>query len=98
MAVVDSGGLVGNRDYVATGQVTVATTATLIVPARPGRLSVTIIQEGTTVVRLGNSGVTTGNGVPLPGTANSSFTIDGGAAVYGIVGAGTQLVSFIENF
>ena len=83
---------------VASGQVTVAATPTLIAPARPGRSAITIVQEGTTVVRLGGANVTTSNGVPLAGTQYSSFTIDGGGAVYGIVATGTQLVSYIECF
>lgn len=83
---------------IATGQVTVGTSATLICAARTGRRAVTVIQEGATLVRLGASGVTTGNGVPLPATQYASFTFEGGAAVYGIVGSGTQLVSYVETF
>lgn len=81
-----------------TGQVTCATTATQIAAARSGRKAITIIQEGTTLVRLGGSAVTTGTGVPVPGTQYASFTIDGGAAVYCIVGTGTQLVSYVEAY
>ena len=85
---------------IATGQVSVGATAggTLIVAARTGRRSVVIVQEGTTLVRLGASGVTTTTGVPLPGTAYAAFTIDGGAAVYGITASGSATVSFVEIF
>lgn len=82
---------------IATNQVTVGTGQTLIVPARVGRRSVTIVQEGTTLVRMGATGVTLGNGIPLPGVQYASFDIQGGAAVYGIA-ATAQLVSFVENF
>lgn len=83
---------------VNTAQVSVGTTATLIAPANPGRESVTIIQEGSGLVRLGGPGVTALNGVPLPGVPYSSFTIDGDAAIYGIVASGTELVSYLESF
>lgn len=83
---------------IATGQVSVGTAATLIVAARAARQSVTIIQEGTTLVRVGASGVTLTTGVPLPGTAYSQLDLPGGAAIYGIVGTGSQTVSFVEVF
>jgi hypothetical protein len=83
---------------VTTGQVTCTTTATLIAGERTGRRAITVIQEGTTAVRLGGSTVTTGTGVPLPGTANASFTFDGGAAIYCVTASGTQLVSYVESF
>jgi len=81
----------------ATNQVTVGVTATLIVAARTGRKNVTIIQEGNTLVRVGASGVTLLTGVPLIGTQGTNLVIDGGAAVYGIAGS-DQLVSFMEVY
>lgn len=83
---------------IATGQVSVATTVTLIATGRVGRKAITIVNEGTTLVRLGNSGVTTGNGVLLPGSAGASFTLEGAEPIYGIVGTGTQAVSYVETF
>ena len=83
---------------VATGQVTVGTSATLIVAARAGRWSVSITQEGTTLVRLGGSGVTLTSGAVLPGTQYSDRSLDGGAAIYGIVAAGSAPVSFVEVY
>lgn len=83
---------------IATGQVSVTTSATLIVAARSGRKSVIIINEGATDVRLGVSGVTTGNGVLLYGQKGAGQVIDGGAAVYGIVGSGSQSVSYVEAY
>lgn len=83
---------------IATGQVTVAATATLIAASRTGRKAITIIQEGATLVRLGGSSVSLVTGIPLPGTQYSSLTIEGGAAVYGIVASGTQPVSYVETF
>jgi hypothetical protein len=81
----------------ATNQVTVGVTATLIVAARTGRKNVTIFQEGNTLVRVGASGVTLLTGVPLIGTQGVNLVIDGGAAVYGIAGS-SELVSFMEVY
>lgn len=89
---------VGQPTSITTGQVSVTTSATLIVASRVGRKSVTIVQEGTTIVRLGASGVAISTGVPLPGTIYSQFTFDGGAAIYGIVASGTQTVSYAETY
>lgn len=80
------------------GQVSVGTSATLIIAARTGRRAVTIINEGATDVRFGNSNVTTGNGALLTGTKGSTVTLPVATAVYGIVGTGSQNVSFIETW
>ena len=99
-AVVSASGALSvaeNYANLATNQVTVGVTATLIVAARTGRKNVTIIQEGNTLVRVGASGVTLLTGVPLIGTQGVNLVIDGGAAVYGIAGS-DQLVSFMEVY
>jgi hypothetical protein len=80
------------------GQITVGNTATLIVAARSGRVRVTIQNMGTTVVYLGGSTVTTATGFRLPGVDGSAYTTQNSAAIYGIVAAGTQAVSFIEEY
>lgn len=82
----------------ATGQVSVGNTATLIAAARAGRKSITIINAGTTDVYLGASGVATGTGLLLYGQKGAGITIDGGAAVYGIVASGSQTVSYLESY
>lgn len=88
-----------SRASISTGQVSnIGTAATLIVAARAGRASVVIIQETTTLIRIGPSSVTLTSGVPLPGTQYSQFEVPGGAAVYGIVASGTGSVSYIETF
>lgn len=83
-----------------TAQVTVATTAngTLLAAARPGRHAVTIINHGTTIVYVGDLGLTTSTGAYLAGVAGASITIPADTAVYGIVGTGTQAVSVLETF
>jgi hypothetical protein len=78
----------------ATGQVSVANTATLIIAAGT-RQGVVITNPSTTVtVFIGGSGVTTGNGQELlPG---NSVTLPVVSAVYGIVASSTQTVSYLE--
>lgn len=83
---------------IATGQISVATTATQIVAARAGRASVIIVNHGTVDVFLGPSGVTTADGLLLRGAIGTAAAIDSGAAVFGIVAAATQPVSFMETF
>lgn len=83
---------------IATGQVTVGTAATQIVPARAARKSVIITMLGAADAFLGPLTVTTANGQLLLGTKGSSVTVASSAAVYGIVAAGTQAVSFLEVF
>src|SRR3954471_6314827 len=87
-----------NNGGISTGQISVGTSATLIATGRVGRRAITIVNEGTTAVRLGSSAVTTGNGVLLPGAVGASFTLEGAEPVYGIVGSGTQAVSYVETF
>lgn len=90
--------ILSNPSNIATGQVSVGTSATLIVAARSGRKNVIIVQGGTTNVYLGGSTVTTATGGELVGIEGTGFQIDGAAAVYGVVGSGTQTVSYVETF
>lgn len=85
---------------IATGQATVAATAggTLIAPARGDRKRLTIINGSTTDVFLGNSGVTTATGALLSGTKGQQIVLETCSAVYGIIGTGTEAVSYIEEF
>lgn len=78
----------------ATGQVSVGTGATLIIAAGT-RQGVLITNPSTSVtVFIGGSGVTTGNGQELlPG---NSITLPAVSAIYGIVAASTQVVSYLE--
>ena len=83
---------------IATGQVSCGTTAAQVVAARTGRRNVVLLNEGTAVVRFGAAGVTTTTGALLPGAVGASATIGGGAAVFCATAAGTQTVSFYEEF
>jgi hypothetical protein len=82
----------------ATSQATVGVTATIIVAQRSGRDTVVIENTGTTAVYLGNSAVSTTNGLLLPGVVGASVALETTDAVYGIVASGTQVVAAVENF
>lgn len=84
----------------AASQVSVDTTVggVLLAADRPGRVAVTVVNEGTTDVRLGQNGVTTATGGLLTGTKGASVTLPTSAAVYGIVGTGSQVVSVFETY
>lgn len=92
--------VLGGAPTLAHNQVSVATTAggTVIVAARAGRRSVVIINHGSTAVFIGNTGLTTSTGLQLIGTAGATISIPTSAAVYGIVAAGTQTVSYMEVY
>lgn len=81
-----------------TNQVSIGNTATLILPVRTGRRSLIIVQHGTVDVFIGDSGVTTSNGLLLTGTKGASLSIPGTMAVYAIVASGTQTVSYLEIY
>ena len=88
----------GGADEIATAQVSVANTSTAIVAARAGRQDVTITNHGTTDVYIGVTGVTTATGMLLVGIKGGAITISGAAAIFGVVGSGTQTVSYLETF
>lgn len=89
------------RDYgsasIATSQVTVGVASTQIVPARSGRMAVTIENLGTGAFYVGVTGLTTANGYLVPGVVGASVTIPTQAAVFGIA-AVAQAVSVLETF
>lgn len=89
------------RDYgsasIATSQVTVGTGNTQIVPARSGRMAVTITNNGTGAFYVGVTGLTAANGYFVPGVAGASVTIPTQAAVFGIAPV-AQAVSVLETF
>lgn len=82
-----------------TGQVSVATTATLIVPANARRRSVKITQiTGTQLVYLGFSPtVSSSTGDYFSATAGSSMTIYAKGGIYGIAASSAQTVSYMEE-
>lgn len=95
--LLDSSAMYGGASM-DTNQVSITTSATLIVAARTTRRSVTVTNLGTTAIYIGPSGVTTTTGSLLIGTAGAAISIPTTAAVYGIVSSGTQSVSYIEVY
>lgn len=90
LSVVNRGG-----GSIATGQVSVTTSSTLVVAARTARQKVTITPTSSTVFYVGNAGVTTTTGLYV--AAGAAITLDTSAAIYA-VGASALTVSFVEYF
>ena len=88
----------GGSATIATGQVSVAATATLIVAARSGRAKVLIVNHGSTDIYVGASGAATNTGALLLGVPGAVFEIETAAAVYGIASSGSQTVSYVEEY
>jgi hypothetical protein len=81
----------------STNQVSVGSTATLIVAQNHGRLSVLITNLGTTAIYIGDSpSVTTSNGQLLPGVVGASISLPVTCAIYGISSGAAQSVSFCD--
>lgn len=82
-----------------TAQITISSTAVLLLAANPSRLGATIGVFNASTVYVGQtSGVTSANGVPVP--QGSAFNVDFPnytGALYGILASGTgQLVATAE--
>ncbi|MHB8283951.1 MAG: hypothetical protein ACYDD1_04675 [Caulobacteraceae bacterium] len=83
----------------ATAQVTVGTTATLVVVARAARRTETLINTSTTPMYCGTSaGVTVTNGWYFAGGVGASRTWSYAGAVYCIVASGSAVVSEDELY
>lgn len=79
----------------ATGQVAVTTTSTLVAAARAGRQQITLSPTSSVVYYVGATGVTTATGVYV--AAGASITLETAAAVYA-VGASNVTISFVELY
>lgn len=90
-------GLVGT-DNILPFQVSVGTTATLLVAARPGRSTVTIINPAAVVLCYGNAGVTTTTGTCLPATVGYARTIAYTGALYAVFASSSATVTGDEVF
>ena len=85
----------------ATAQASLGTTASSIVAARTGgsgtgRIAATLYNTGAVTVFVGNAGVTTSAGIPVP--AGASLTLKTTAALYGITASSTATVGVVETF
>jgi hypothetical protein len=82
----------------AFGQITVATTATLIRSTNANRSAIVVVNHGSTNVFIGfTSAVTTTTGVLLAGIPGQTLAIQTRSDIYGIVASGTQAVGFYEE-
>ena len=82
-----------------TGQVSVATSATQIVPENPNRRSIKITQiTGSQPVYLGfSAALTSSNGDYFSATTGSSLTIYAKGAIFGVAVTTAQTVSYMEE-
>lgn len=80
---------------IATNQIAVATTATLVAAARAGRQKITITPTSSTVFYIGGSTVSATTGLYV--AAGASITLDTAAAIYAI-GSAALTVSYIEYY
>lgn len=94
---VISGVVIGAANL-ATGQVTVATTATVIAATRATRRSITVVNGGGTAFYLGGSTVSTTTGVLVFGTIGAAITLNVTGTISGIVISGTEPVSYFEEY
>lgn len=89
------------QDSIATSAAVSVGVAATLIKAATNRRAIIVRNNGARPVFIGGSGVTTANGMPLNpnptvGQAGDSITLEGSAAVYGIVGTGTVEVRYIE--
>lgn len=92
-----TGAWAGGHASIATAQVSVGTTSTLVVAARTGRQSVTLSISAANTCAFGNTGVTTTTGFPLQPVAGGTITLPTAAAIYAACSA-TTTVNELENF
>jgi len=81
---------------ISTGQVSVGTLATIIVASNSSRRSVIIRNQGATDMYIGNSGVTTSNGLLIK-AGESIFLDRNTAAIYGIVSSGSTTAGYLQE-
>ena len=76
----------------------VTTTATPIpATATSGRRSILLHNAGSTIVYLGDSTVTTSNGIPLNPAEKISFDLDANVILYGRTGSNSSDVRSLEG-
>ena len=81
----------------ATGQVTITSVPTLIVPANAARsgLVITFYTGANDVFLVENPAGTTGTGQLLPATKGASIGFSTTGAVYGVVATGSSVITFL---
>ena len=90
-------GLPRGGSTIATGQVTIATTATLVAAARAGRQRIGVTVTPAIQCAFGPAGVTLATGWPLAAVAYATDNWDTAAALYGVC-ASSATVAYRELF
>ncbi len=100
MAVFVPGGsaAVARSNRLLTSQAVVNNHASLVVNARPNRISVTIYNTGATRVLCGSADVTATSGVPLPADLGHGITFDTSDEIYCLCPSGLATVGAAEIF
>lgn len=99
VGIVGAAGAQSPPKNIATAQVSVGATATLVAAFRGTRANVTIQNHGATAMYCSaGTGVLTTTGFRLPGVDGASITIPTSSAVYCITAAGSQTVSVLESY
>lgn len=80
-----------------SAQVTVGTTATILVAATAFDQTVILHNTGGGIVYLGDSGVTTSNGFALDNGNTLTVTVGDHEALYAIVASGTHTVGVLKQ-
>ena len=83
---------------IATGQVVVGTTATLVAAARTGRQKIGVTVTTAVQCAFGNAGVTLATGWPLVAAAYTSDSWDTSAAIYGVCASADTTVAYREQY
>ena len=85
--------------YIASTQVSVGTSPTLISPARATRRSVLLVNVGgSSKVYFGNTTVSTAAGSYLPAVDGASLSVPTTAEIWAVVASSTQNVSALEVY
>jgi len=87
----------GQSTRIGTGQITVTSNATSIVPANQDRVDLRLIKLGAENVFLGcNNATTTSSGGLFAGTCGTIMRLSTTGAVFGITVGASVVVSYIE--
>lgn len=88
----------GTATSLASFQVQIGTTPTLIVPASAGGYRATITQMGNSDIYLGGPNVSPTTGSLLPGGVGKERTVNNTQPLYGVVISGNQAVTVLEEY
>ncbi len=101
--LVDSSGGGGGEsligDNIATGQVNIGSSPTQIVPARAARKSITISCSSGSAIYIGNSSVSSSNGLKQYDATNDTvITLHVTCAIYGIDPGAMGVATYLEVY